>query len=102
MKKNKAFTVVEYMIVIVIIGLLAAMAIPAFVKVKTNSIAKLVYHGQTVSESDYQYLQTHMALVNDEYLKPRKPIEREPQVMPQAPTQMIMVIDGKRYRLVPE
>ena len=50
-KSNKGFTLVEIMIVVVIIGLLASMAIPAFQKVRTSSQDKAVLNNATAAFS---------------------------------------------------
>jgi type IV pilus assembly protein PilA len=41
-QKVSGYTLVEIMIVVVIIGLLATMAYPAFIKVKTHSLASRI------------------------------------------------------------
>jgi type IV pilus assembly protein PilA len=64
--KNKGFTLVEIMIVVVIIGLLASMAIPAFQKVRTNSQDKAVLNNarQLSAASDQYYLENGVSTVN--------------------------------------
>jgi type IV pilus assembly protein PilA len=63
--KNKGFTLVEIMIVVVIIGLLASMAIPAFQKVRRNSQDKAVMNNarQLSAASDQYYLENGVSTV---------------------------------------
>ncbi len=88
MNKNtsKGFTLVEIMIVVVIIGLLAAMAIPAFQKVRQSSQDKAVLNNarQLSAGADQYFLENGVSVVayselvgSDKYVKAVNTVAKE-------------------------
>lgn len=83
---KKGFTLVEIMIVVVIIGLLAAMAIPAFKKVRDTAQKKAILNNlrQLASAADQYFLENGVTTVSsanlvgtDKFVKSVDPVAGE-------------------------
>lgn len=83
---SRGFTLVEIMIVVVIIGLLASMAIPAFKKVRETSQTKAIYNNlrQLASGADQYFLEFGVVDVevadlmgSNSYVKDFEPVAQE-------------------------
>lgn len=103
MRPHSAFTLVEAMIIIVILGLLAVMAIPAYWKVRDNSIMHMAERGEHLNESQLKrYREIRREKDAEEDKNPSSaPAERVTPSRSVGPFQRVQ-IDGSTFYLVPK
>ncbi len=89
------------MIVIVIIGLVAAMAIPAHQRVKLSAIAKEVIAGRVVSDAQLEYLNENLKHLPEDTLA-RLPRKNQTVFVAEVESFQTVVINGRTYKLVPQ
>lgn len=108
---NKAFTFTEVMIVVVIVGLLLAMAIPAIEHVRMHSIEKLVVDGKATREQRHEYeewTRNRKADTQERLDKLRYEVEEKTREMgsavisPDSISLQTLKVNGKTYFLLPK
>ncbi len=91
MKKNKAFALLEILIVFAIVGILAGLAISSFQNIRANSCVKAYEKGEKLNKEQLEIVR--------KYYKANKNSNNSNASAEEHKT---IVIDGKTYKLVPQ
>jgi prepilin-type N-terminal cleavage/methylation domain-containing protein len=78
MKLSRGFTLVEIMIAVVIIGLLAAMSIPAFQKVRNKALTNAFVNDLRTIEKAIDIYETEVGTALQDYVEGIQPVDLLP------------------------